>query len=250
MEIETVYILWLRQVKRYVRSRSRIIGSIGQPLLYLFALGYGLSGVFARAGSGNYIDFLVPGVISQTILFTSIFFGVEIIWDKQFGFLKETLVAPVSRFNIILGRTLGGATIAVFQGLIVLILSLLFGFRPVSLIHLPLAVIFMFLTGVLFTSIGSAIAALVDDMQGFQLIMNFLILPLYFLSGALYPLNLAPDFLRSIAAFNPLSYGVDGIRSILTGTSYYSLSADLSLLFLLTIIGLTVASFLFSRIQA
>src|SRR5690242_15649750 len=155
-----IYILWLRQLKRYFRSRSRIIGALGQPLLFLFALGFGLGPVFQRAGNGNYLQFLVPGVIAQSILFTSIFSGIEIIWDKQFGFLKETLVAPVSRFEIMLGRTLGGATVATFQGTIVLIISLFVGFSIRNLFLLPLMVVFMLLSAILFTSIGTTIASL------------------------------------------------------------------------------------------
>src|SRR5579862_2078669 len=124
-----IYILWMRQLKRYVRSRARIIASLGQPLLFLVALGFGFGPIFQKAGQGNYINFIAPGVISMSILFTAIFSGTEIIWDRQFGFLKETLVAPVSRFEIMLGRTLGGALVATIQGVIVLILTILVGFR-------------------------------------------------------------------------------------------------------------------------
>ena len=117
--MDVIYVLWLRQVKRYVRSRARIIGSLGQPLLFLIGLGFGLGPVFQKAGQGNYIQFLAPGVIAMTVLFTSVFSGIELIWDRQFGFLKETLVAPVSRLTIMVGRVLGGATVAIGQGLIV-----------------------------------------------------------------------------------------------------------------------------------
>jgi hypothetical protein len=137
--MNSIYIMWLRQIKRYWRSKSRIIGSIGQALLFLVALGFGLGPIFARAGRGSYINFLAPGVMSQSILFMAIFNGVELIWDRQFGFLKETLVAPVSRLEIVLGRVLGGATIAVFQGLIVFGLTLFLGFRPQNIFLLPLA---------------------------------------------------------------------------------------------------------------
>ena len=122
--------MWLRELKRYLRSKSRIIGSLGQPILFLLALGYGLGPVFQKAGQGNYIDFLAPGIVGMSIIFTSIFSGIQVIWDRQFGFLKETMVAPVSRFNIMIGRTLGGATIATIQGVIVLCLALIPGFRP------------------------------------------------------------------------------------------------------------------------
>src|SRR5271155_2443654 len=128
--MNAIYILWLRELKRYSRSRSRIIGSLGQPILFLFALGFGLGPIFQRAGQGNYFQFLGPGIISMSILFTAIFAGIQVIWDKQFGFLKETLVAPVPRWHIMLGKTIGGATIAVLQGVIVLVLATIFGFRP------------------------------------------------------------------------------------------------------------------------
>src|SRR5215471_19741539 len=128
--MSVIYVLWLRQLKRFVRARSRIVASIGQPLLYLLGLGYGLGPVFQKAGLGSYIQFLAPGVICMTVLFTSIFSGIELIWDRQFGFLKETLVAPVPRLTIMIGRTLGGATVAILQGFIVLLLAIVFGYRP------------------------------------------------------------------------------------------------------------------------
>src|SRR5260221_8964589 len=128
--MKKIYILWLRQIKRYLRSRSRIVGSLAQPLLFLLALGYGFGSIFQKAGQGNYINFLVPGIIGMSIIFTAIFTGIEIIWDRQFGFLKEMMVAPMSRFHIMIGRTLGGATVATIQGLIVFLISLLFGFHP------------------------------------------------------------------------------------------------------------------------
>src|ERR1700691_5570894 len=124
-----IYVLWLRQLKRYVRSRPRIIASLGQPLLFLLAFGFGFGPIFQRAGQGNYIQFLAPGVIGMTVLFTSIFSGIELIWDRQFGFLKETLVAPVPRILIMIGRTLGGATVAMIQGMIVVAICFAAGFR-------------------------------------------------------------------------------------------------------------------------
>jgi ABC-2 type transport system permease protein len=247
--MSTIYILWLRQIKRYFRSKSRLVGSLGQPILFLVALGFGFGPIYAKAGGGNYMNFLAPGIIGQSILFTSIFSGIELIWDRQFGFLKETLVAPVSRMNILLGRTLGGATIAMFQGLIVFCLSLLVGFRPESMIGLPLGILVMFLTALLFTALGTAIAAKLTDFQGFQLIMNFLVMPLFFLSGALFPTSTAPGFLKMIASLNPFAYGVDGLRSTLSGMSHFGLGVDLAVLVGLSIITLFVGSRLFSKIQ-
>jgi len=244
-----IYILWLRQLKRYFRSKARIVGSLGQPLLFLVALGFGFGSVFQQAGQGNYIEFLAPGIVTMTILFTAVFSGIEIIWDKQFGFLKETLVAPVSRLQIMFGRTLGGATVAVMQGVIVMILSMLFGFIPHNLMMLPLTFTFMFIIALLFTALGTAIASVLEDMQGFQFIMNFLVMPLFFLSGALFPVNGLPKVIGTIVKFNPLSYGVDGIRYTLTGIIHFGITTDLLVLGAITGILLVVGSYLFSKIQ-
>ena len=176
------YIIWLRGIKRYFRSKSRIIGSLGFPLLILFALGYGLGPVYSQAGQGNYLNFLAPGIVAMAILFMAMFSGIEVIYDRQFGFLKETLVAPISRLEIIVGRTLGGATVSIIQGLIVFVIAIIGGFRPTNWVHLPLALLFMAIIGILFTAVGTAIASRMEDMQGFPIIMNFVIMPLFFLS--------------------------------------------------------------------
>src|SRR6185295_6688188 len=149
--MSTIYVMWLREVKKYFRSRSRIIGSLGQPVLFLVAMGYGFGSIFQAAGQGNYIQFLVPGIIGMTIIFTSIFNGMSIIWDRQFGFLKETLVAPVSRVSIMFGRTLGGATVSTAQGCLVLMLTFLFGFRPTSWGLVIPAMVTMLLVSTLFS---------------------------------------------------------------------------------------------------
>jgi ABC-2 type transport system permease protein len=222
---------------------------LGQPLLFLVALGFGLGPIYQRAGGGNYIDFLAPGIISMGIIFTALFSGIEIIWDKQFGFLKETLVAPTSRLEIMIGRTLGGATVASFQGIIILILSFLLGFRLDNLIVLPLILVFIFLIALLFTALGTAIASVLEDMQGFQLIMNFLVMPLFFLSGALFPLEGLPPFLEVIARADPLSYGVDGLRGVLVNNSHFGVGADFFILSAITGIILLIGSYLFSKIE-
>ena len=248
--MSTVYILCLRQVKKYFRSRSRIIGSLAQPLLFLLAFGFGFGSLYSKAGGGDYIQFLAPGIIAMSVLFTSIFTGIEIIWDRQFGFLKETLVAPVSRFEIMLGRTLGGATVGAIQGVIVFLLTLVVGFHPVNIFLLPFAFLLIFLIGILFTSLGTAIASKLQDMQGFQLIMNFLIMPIFFLSGALFPLKGLPSVMEIITKVNPLTYGVDGLRGTLTGFWNFSLSLDLAVLIVVTSVFLLIGSYLFSKIQA
>jgi ABC-2 type transport system permease protein len=243
-----IYIMWIRQLKRYWRSKARIIGTLGQPILFLVALGFGLGAVFQKAGQGNYLEFLVPGIVAMSILFTAMFNGIEVIWDRQFGFLKETLVAPVPRYKIMIGKTLGGATVAFFQGVIVMIISLFLGFRIMNFMDIPIALVFMFLIALLFTSLGIAIASQLKDMNAFPLIMNFIIMPLFFLSGALFPINDAPKFLQLLVKINPLSYGVDGIRSALT-TGTFGLPLDfivmLGWLLMINLIG----TYLFSRIE-
>jgi ABC-2 type transport system permease protein len=247
--MNSIYIIWLRQLKRYFRSRSRIVGSLGQPILFLVALGFGLGPIFAKAGQGNYLEFIAPGIISMSILFTAVFSGIEIIWDRQFGFLKEMLVAPITRWQIMIGRTLGGATVAVFQGIIVLILSLFFGFKIETFALVPQMLLFMILIALLFTALGTAIASILEDMQGFQLIMNFLIMPLFFLSGALFPLSGVPGALNVIASIDPLSYGVDGLRGAITNSFHFGLPMDLAVLSIATAILIGIGSYLFSKIQ-
>ena len=247
--MNTIYILWLRQLKRYFRSKARIIGSLGQPLLFLVALGFGLGPIFQKAGQGNYIEFITPGIVSMGIIFTALFSGIEIIWDRQFGFLKETLVAPVSRLNIMIGRTLGGATVASFQAILILILSFLVGFRPHDMTVFPLAFVFIFLIALLFTALGTAIASRLEDMQGFQLIMNFLVMPLFFLSGALFPLAGLPKALNIITKIDPLTYGVDGLRGTLSAVTHFGLLHDFLVLGILTSVILVIGSYLFSKIE-
>ena len=247
--MSSIYILWIRQLKRYIRSRSRIVASLGQPVLYLIALGFGFGPIFQKAGEGSYLQFLAPGVVGMTILFTAMFNGIELLWDKQFGFLKETMVAPVPRIFIMLGRTLGGATVAVFQGLIVVLVCTLAGFRPVHWAGLPAAFGFMILIGFLFTAFGTAVASRLSDFQGFQLVMNFLVMPVYFLSGALYPLQHAPPVLEAVARIDPLAYGVDGLRGALLGSSHFGMATDFGVLIFAAALFLGLGSYFFHRIQ-
>jgi len=247
--MSAIYILWLRQLKRYFRTRIRILSSLGQPVLFLVSLGFGFGPLYQRAGAGNYLQYLVPGIIVMGILFPSVFSGIEIIWERQFGFLKETLVAPVSRFQIVLGRTLGGATTALFQGTIVLVICSIAGFRVANFFLLPVAFGFMFLIALLGNAIGTAIGSVLDDVQGFQLIMNFLVTPLFFLSNALFPVDGLPALLKLLVHLNPLSYGIDGLRGALSQAFLFGPGIDLVILGGVTSVLLGVGSYLFSRIE-
>ena len=247
--MNVIFALWLREVKRYVRSRPQIIGSLAQPLLYLLVLGFGFGAVFQQAGQGSYLQFVAPGVVAMGVLFTSIFSGIGLLWDRQFGFLKETLVAPVPRLQIMAGRTLGGATIAIIQGTLVLVVCMLVGFRPESWTGVPLAFLFMALIAVVFAALGTAIGSTLRDMQGFQLIMNFLIMPIFFLSGALFPLNNLPTALTIATRLDPLAYGVDGLRGAFIGVSQIGLLVDIAVLAVLSLVFLLLGARAFSKIQ-
>ena len=244
-----IYILWLRELKRYVRSRPQVIASLAQPMLYLLVLGFGLGPVFQKAGQGSYLQFMAPGVIAMTILFSSIFSGIALLWDRQFGFLKETLVAPVPRLHIMIGRTLGGATVATIQGCLIAIICVIAGFRPVSLAMIPVALLFMVLIATVFGALGTSIGSTLQDMQGFQLIMNFMVLPIFFLSGALFPLAHLPLVLSIVTSLDPLAYGVDGLRAVLLGASHFGMLLDVTVLLIVAIAFLALGARQFSRIQ-
>ena len=247
--MSTIYILWLREMKRYVRSRAQIVASLGQPMLYLLALGFGLGPVFQRSGQGSYLQFVAPGVVGMSILFMSIFSGIGLLWDRQFGFLKETLVAPVPRLHVMMGKALGGATVAVIQGSIVFVVCLIAGFRPVNISALPIAFLFMALIAVMFTSLGTAIGSVLVDMQGFQLVMNFLVMPIFFLSGALFPLANLPKALAIVTRLDPMTYGVDGLRAALIGISHFGIATDIAVICAITAVFMGLGTYFFSRIQ-
>ena len=247
--MSTIYILWLREMKRYVRSRAQVVASLGQPMLYLLALGFGLGPVFQKSGQGSYLQFMAPGVVGMSILFMSIFSGIGLLWDRQFGFLKETLVAPVPRIQVMMGKALGGATVAVIQGSIVFLICLIAGFRPVSLSALPIALLFMALMAGMFTSLGTAIGSVLVDMQGFQLVMNFLVMPIFFLSGALYPLSNLPKALAVLTRLDPLTYGVDGVRAALIGMTQFGITLDVAALAGVAAVLLTAGAWRFSKIE-
>jgi len=221
-----IYIVWWRDIIRYWRDRARVGASLAQPLLYLVIFGTGLAsslgggfGATAQGGAGvSYTQFIYPGVISMSVLFTAIFGAMSIVWDREFGFMRELLVAPIDRAAIAIGKTLGGATQAMIQGLILLVLA---PFVGVTLAPSVIAeiVLLTFVLAFGLSAMGVALASYMRSMQGFQVVMNFLMMPMFFLSGALFPLVGLPGWMTVLTRLNPASYGIDPIRRVLLGSS-------------------------------
>jgi ABC-2 type transport system permease protein len=213
--LKGIYTIWLRDVTRFIRDRSRIVGSLGGPVLYLFVLGGGMAPAMSNMGGGSldFRQFVFPGVLSMTVLFTSVFSAVSIVWDREFGFLKEVMVAPVSRTAVALGKVAGGSTAALFQGMIVLLLAPLIGIKLNWDQILIMLGLMLMLAGVM-TSLGILIAARQRSMEGFQLLMQFVLMPMFFLSGSLFPLRGVPLWMEWLSKFDPVTYGVDPMRQV------------------------------------
>jgi len=227
-----IYVLWLREMKRFVRAKSRVIGTLAMPIFFLAFLGMGLGNINipSMAKDVEYIHFLVPGIVGMTMLFTSMFAGMSVLWDKEFGFLKEIMVAPVNRVSIVIGRIVGGATTSIFQGILILGISILMGFKIVSIPAFFSSIVFMLLISSTFIGLGLIFASKMKDIQGFGMITNFVIFPLFFLSGALYPLENLPVWIRYISYLDPLTYGVDGLRGVLIGVSSFPVLLNFAIL--------------------
>jgi len=246
-----IYVLWLREMTRFARAKSRVIGTLGMPLFFMVFMGFG----FSRAQVPNlppgvsYIQYLVPGIIGMTLLFSSTFAGISVLWDREFGFLKEIMVAPVSRVSIVLGRIAGGATTSLIQGAAILILSIPLGFSIPGILALLGAVLFMLLISVTFISLGLVFASNMKDIHGFNMITNFVVFPLFLLSGALFPIENLPRPVQVFAYVNPLTYGVDGLRGTLLGLSVFPLPIDLGVLVLSSLLMVALGAFFFERCQ-
>lgn len=248
---QVLYVLWLREMKRYVRARSRMIASLGMPFFFLLFLGTGFRNF--RPGSIpegiDYLNFLAPGMLAVVLQFGSMFAGIAILWDRQFGFLKEIMVAPVSRVAIVLGRTLGCVTAALIQGGLFIAAAMLAGLKVQGFAGILLTVLFMFLIAASFVNLGLAIASMMRDMQGFSLVMNFIMVPLLLLSGALFPVKQFPAWVRTLCYMNPLFYGVDGLRYSLIGMSEFPAYIDAALLCIFCSAMVGLGAFLFSRCE-
>jgi ABC-2 type transport system permease protein len=243
-ELEAVYWIWLREFKRYWRDKSRVISSFVQPILFLVILGGGFS--FVRLGSLSYQTFLFPGVVAISLVGISISSGISVIWDREFGFLKEILVAPISRISIFSGKALGGCTTALIQGIIILSLAFLLNI-PLSITSFISSVGLMTVISLGLVSIGLIIASLIETIESFGVIMNFLIFPLIFLSGAFYPLQEAPEWLKIFSYFNPLTYGVEALRYVIIGVSFIPLSLSFVVALSFSLTSILVGGFAFSR---
>jgi len=244
-----IYVLWLREMKRFGRAKSRVIGSLAMPLFFLAFMGMGFNRM-AVPGLGrdvNYIQFLVPGILGMSLLFSSTFGGLSVLWDREFGFLKEIMVAPVHRVSIVLGRIAGGMTTALIQGLMILGISIVLGFRVRSLTSLALALAAMLLIASSFLGLGLIFASLMKDIQGFSLIMNFVIFPLFFLSGALYPLENMPKVIRLLSLADPLTYGIDGLRGFLLGQSTRPPAVDIAIMAGISVFMVLAAAYAFEK---
>jgi ABC-2 type transport system permease protein len=252
--LDTIYALWLREVKRYLKSRSRVVGSGGQPIIWLAIFGVGLGSVFTLTGGVSYITFMAPGMIGMTLLFSSIYAGVAVIWDKQFGFLKEILVAPVSRVGIVIGKIAGSASLAMMNASVILAVVIIFGVIPISslsVLGIIETYVFMALISIIFISIGLLIASFINNVEGFQVIVNFLIMPLFFLSGAIFPIGTtAPLWMQGLASIDPLKYGVDGMRGALIGIHTNSIYIDMAVMLVVAVAFILVADWSFKRMQA
>src|SRR4030042_3147540 len=228
MEFNVVYVIVAREFKKFVRERSRLFSTIARPLLWLFIVGAGMSRLVSPDTGVPYIQFIFPGILGMTILFSSIFSSISIIWDKEFGFMKEILVAPVSRFSIVIGKALSGTVVSTIQAAIILAR---FPFRGLKLGILQIIWVIVICASISFSisAFGIVLATFYDSYESFSVIMNFIIMPMFFLSGAMYPVKLLPDILRVVAKLNPLTYGIDALKHVLFPRSIGSMGPDFSL---------------------
>jgi ABC-2 type transport system permease protein len=254
-ELRGLYTLWLREVKRYIRDRTRIVSSFMQPLLWLLIFGVGI-GASLRAvpvPGVSYQQMIFPGIVGQTLLFTSMFMGISIIWDKEFGFMKEILVAPVSRFSIFIGKMVGDSTDALIQGVIVLFLGLALGIGVDPITFLACVPVMLLITFGL-VSIGLTIASFMGSLESFGAIQSFINLPLFFLSGALFQVQSLPQWMQDISTLNPLTYGVDALRTIILGGAWQPyqlqpLAVDLGVIAGFDVIMIAIGTWAFGKMK-
>jgi len=246
-ELDGLYALWYREFKVFLREKSRIISSLFTPLLWIVVFGGGL-GSSVSLGGTNYQVFIFPGILTMTILFSSIFFGLYIVWDKKIDFFKEVLVAPLSRLTIFAGKTLGGCTDALIQGSLMLAFGVILGISY-SVQMVVQTIIFMLVLAAAVVSIGLIIGSFMESPEGFNLIVSFLVFPLFFLSGALFPIDNLPSWLRAFTTLNPVTYAVDGMRGVMLGMSTFPVMMDFGVLLGFAVVMIVIGSIAFSRMK-
>ncbi|MBE0426443.1 MAG: ABC transporter permease [Nitrospirae bacterium] len=229
MEFNAIYVIVARELKKFLREKSRLFSAIARPLLWLFIVGAGISRLVPRDTGMPYTQFIFPGIIGMTILFSSMFSSISIIWDKEFGFMKEILVAPVSRTSIVVGKALSGTIVSTIQASVILALFPFLGFQ-LSLIQIMLVLLICVSVSFCISSFGIVLATFYESYESFSVIMNFIIMPMFFLSGAMYPVKLLPDILKIVAQLNPLTYGIDALKHAIFPDGMGQMSPDFSLL--------------------
>lgn len=248
--INIIYAMWLREMLKFWHSKSRIIGALATPLTIMFFLGPGfISGFRFREGGDLDISFFIPGLIGMAILFASLSGGISIIWDREFGILKEILIAPVSRFSVILGKAVGDVTIAMVQGTLILIIATFIGMKYVSFIGVIASIVVMFLSGIGFIGLGIALASKIESHEAFQMTMSFLVMPLVMISGAFYPIADLPIWLKSLVHINPFTYAVEAFRWSLSGNSEIPISLSITITILFATTMLTIAGKMFGKMK-
>jgi ABC-2 type transport system permease protein len=247
IELEAVYAIWLREAKVYMRERERLVSSVISPLLWLFVFSVGVGGGIAVEGA-DYQAFVFPGILLMAMLFTAVFYGLYIIWDRKLDFLKEVLVAPASRSSIFLGKALGGITNAMVQAIILLIIGAIF-ILPISLVQLAYVIPLLLLIGFSMASMGLVIGANLRSEEGFGLASNVIIWPMFFFSGALFPLDNLPLILKQLSLIDPITYAVDALRTVLLGTGAFPMYYDLGILVLFAVVTGALGLISFGNLQ-
>ncbi len=249
MEFNAIYVIVAREFKKFVRERSRLVSAIARPLVWLFLVGAGMSRLVPPVDGVSYMQFIFPGILGMTILFSSMFSSISIIWDKEFGFMKEILVAPVSRLTIVVGKALSGSIVSTLQAVIVLLLFPLLGLK-LGAAGIIGAVIICMLVSFSVSAFGIVIATFYESYESFSAIMNFIIMPMFFLSGAMYPVKLLPEALRFAAKLNPLTYGVDALKHVISPLAHGPMSPDFSIVTDLAVIITLSVIFVFAGAKA
>ena len=251
LSYKAIYVITLREFKRFFRQKGRLVVTAARPLIWLFIVGSGFTRLIDTTDGVQYIQFILPGIVGMTILFSSIFSTISVVWDREFGFLREMLVAPVSRVTIVFGKLLSGTALSVFQGAVLLIVAPFLS-MDVGALDFILMLLLMSLVAFAITAFGLFIASFLASLEGFNVIMNFIVLPMFFLSGALYPVGSLPEYIKVFAFINPLCYGVDSFKHILLPgqgrlMAEFPIAIDIAFVAVFALIFTFASAFMFER---